>query len=589
MDADLAFALQLQNQFDCEAAEEEERAEGRPKLADDEVGWARPKHRSLLKALPGDVAPRPGDSERRARPLSIVDSAWELIDPSPNVWALFSQYNEALFWGKLQGVEVKWSKRMTLCAGVCCYEGRGGLCSIKLSEPLLKLRPRKDLVETLLHEMIHALLFVTHNNRDREGHGTEFCKHMDRINKETGTKITIYHSFHDEVDVYRQHWWRCTGPCRSRPPYMGYVKRAMNRAPSPRDFWWDEHQRTCNGSYVKVREPEHKNKAAGKSGVSAEGEQTQAGGVKGRADKKSPAKDKNGTDIRTFIPFSGNGFLLGGGGDGGGSGRNNGRPHNAVQASSTTTAVKAPVTGRETMTSASQSAVSSFKVPPVFPTGSQPAMGSSSQGKNGYDRGRSMSNMDSWLLKTKESESRSTPDALILNRKSVSNPKAFSKGVPLKGKPKGDPEGVKVLAVYKGRESLRDGNGAPTAQNPSKLKRQHGGGFPSPRIQGSRNGNNALASDGKHAKTEQHTSRTPTLTEMFQKKHAGGSGGSGREPSSLGTHDSKMLMKKEAVPSARPAERQGESLAAGLLVACPICQQRLPESEINNHLDVCLQ
>ncbi len=36
------------------------------------------------------------------------------------------------------------------CAGLCQYEGRGGLCVIKLSEPLLKLRPRRDLVETLL-------------------------------------------------------------------------------------------------------------------------------------------------------------------------------------------------------------------------------------------------------------------------------------------------------------------------------------------------------------------------------------------------------------------------------------------------------
>lgn len=33
------------------------------------------------------------------------------------------------------------------CAGVCRYEGKGGMCSIRLSEPLLKLRPRKDLVE----------------------------------------------------------------------------------------------------------------------------------------------------------------------------------------------------------------------------------------------------------------------------------------------------------------------------------------------------------------------------------------------------------------------------------------------------------
>ena len=36
---------------------------------------------------------------------------------------------------------------LSSCAGVCSYEGRGGLCSIRLSEPLLKLRPRRDLVQ----------------------------------------------------------------------------------------------------------------------------------------------------------------------------------------------------------------------------------------------------------------------------------------------------------------------------------------------------------------------------------------------------------------------------------------------------------
>jgi len=42
------------------------------------------------------------------------------------------------------------------CAGVCSYEGHGGLCSIRLSEPLLKFRPRKDLIETLLVGMLCA-------------------------------------------------------------------------------------------------------------------------------------------------------------------------------------------------------------------------------------------------------------------------------------------------------------------------------------------------------------------------------------------------------------------------------------------------
>ena len=34
------------------------------------------------------------------------------------------------------------------------------------------------------------------------------------------------------------------------------VKRAMNRAPSERDQWWADHQRTCGGTYSKVKEPD---------------------------------------------------------------------------------------------------------------------------------------------------------------------------------------------------------------------------------------------------------------------------------------------------------------------------------------------
>ncbi|XP_069741192.1 DNA-dependent metalloprotease SPRTN isoform X2 [Narcine bancroftii] len=210
-----------------------------------EVDWL-----SELQA-PEKQRPRP------ALPLSVVDESWELTDPNPDLRGLFLQFNDAYFGGRLAGVEVRWSPRMTLCAGVCYYEGRGGLCSIRISEPLLKLRPRRDLVETLLHEMIHALLFVTNNDRDHESHGPEFCKHMRRINGMSGAKITIYHDFHDEVDVYRQHWWRCDGPCQKRRPYYGYVKRAMNRAPSAQDPWWAEHQLTCGGTYTKVKEPEN--------------------------------------------------------------------------------------------------------------------------------------------------------------------------------------------------------------------------------------------------------------------------------------------------------------------------------------------
>ncbi|XP_067947620.1 DNA-dependent metalloprotease SPRTN-like [Watersipora subatra] len=186
---------------------------------------------------------------------SLVSADWELIDPTPNPVALFAAYNNRFFWGKLNSVVVSWSPRMTSCAGICCYEGRGGLCSIKLSTPLLKLRPRKDLVETLLHEMIHAYLFITQNNKDREGHGPEFQKHMRRINAEAKTNITIYHSFHNEVRHYQNHVWKCNGPCRNRKPFFGMLRRATNRAPGPNDFWWKEHQSSCGGTYIKVAEP----------------------------------------------------------------------------------------------------------------------------------------------------------------------------------------------------------------------------------------------------------------------------------------------------------------------------------------------
>ncbi|XP_076394589.1 DNA-dependent metalloprotease SPRTN isoform X1 [Megachile rotundata] len=191
------------------------------------------------------------------KPRTLIDQTLELIDPTPNIHTLFVQFNERFFWNVLLPVEVKWSNRMTSCAGICSFHPRNRQCIITLSAPLLKLRPRKDLVETLLHEMIHGYLFLTNNNRDRDGHGPEFCKHMYRINKEAGTKITIYHSFHDEVRLYQQHWWRCNGPCQKKAPYFGTVRRAMNRAPGPSDFWWKEHQQTCGGQYIKIKEPEN--------------------------------------------------------------------------------------------------------------------------------------------------------------------------------------------------------------------------------------------------------------------------------------------------------------------------------------------
>ncbi|XP_055327902.1 DNA-dependent metalloprotease dvc-1-like [Paramacrobiotus metropolitanus] len=215
----------------------------------------------LYDELPSSASEKRDMVKRKVHPdynsgLSPVDPEWEMLDPTPDIHALFIQFDRAYFANTLGNVEVKWSKQMMSCAGICRYQYRAGYCSIGLSLPLLKLRPRKDLVETLLHEMIHAYLFVTNNNSDRNDHGDNFHEHMDRINKQTGANITVYHSFHDEVEHYRQHIWRCNGPCQSEKPYFGFVRRSRNRAPCAADNWWPAHAAKCNGVFIKISEPE---------------------------------------------------------------------------------------------------------------------------------------------------------------------------------------------------------------------------------------------------------------------------------------------------------------------------------------------
>jgi predicted SprT family Zn-dependent metalloprotease len=169
-----------------------------------------------------------------------------------DVHQLFVEYNDRYFEGKLGAVSVEWSAKMTLCAGLCCWNFHGD-CRIKLSSKLLQYRSNNELKETLLHECIHAYLFVTHNNKDRDGHGPEFLKLMNHINAVGGFNISVYHTFHDEVDHFRTHWWQCDR-CKN------IIKRAMNRAPGPSDWWFPRHQRECGGNYLKIKSPPEKEK-----------------------------------------------------------------------------------------------------------------------------------------------------------------------------------------------------------------------------------------------------------------------------------------------------------------------------------------
>jgi len=148
-----------------------------------------------------------------------------------------------------------------MCELVKDDEGKYRRIRLKLSEPLLKYRPREDTINTLLHEAIHAYFFVTTSWRhargeDGTGHCAGFLLLMDAINNHGDYLVTVYHTFHDEVDSYRTHVWQCNGPCRNQPPQFGLVKRSMNRPPSRSDSWWEKHEKECGGTYTKIMEPE---------------------------------------------------------------------------------------------------------------------------------------------------------------------------------------------------------------------------------------------------------------------------------------------------------------------------------------------
>ncbi|EFN55909.1 hypothetical protein CHLNCDRAFT_52181 [Chlorella variabilis] len=248
--------------------------------------------------------------------MDLTEEELELLEPHPDIHALFVHYNSLYFEEKLGACSVEWSSaRMTLCGGVCEFR-KGGGCRIKLSEPLLKLRPSRDLKLVLLHEMIHACMMLQGiRDNDPGGHGDVFKSIMSRINASSlpdhqrpagGYNITVTHSMFAEVDHYRQHHWRCER-CGN------VVKRAMNRPPQEADCRgragrgadcrdpgcrWHMHIKHCGGAWVKVKEPEgfgkkkggKKGATAGGGGNSSSGGGGDAGGAKRPDGAHVPAK-----------------------------------------------------------------------------------------------------------------------------------------------------------------------------------------------------------------------------------------------------------------------------------------------------------
>ncbi|GAB1604946.1 sprT-like domain-containing protein Spartan [Argonauta hians] len=166
---------------------------------------------------------------------------------------LFDIYNKMYFDNNISdNVDVRWSRRMTSCAGctVCGID----ICNISMSRPILEQRPFEDLLETLLHEMIHAYLWSI-QHYEKEEHGPKFLEMKKRIEKMSGLEIAIYHSFLAECDSLMGHVWKCNGECGNSSSKRSVIRRSMNRPPSDKEKWFRDHAMKCGGTFIKIEEP----------------------------------------------------------------------------------------------------------------------------------------------------------------------------------------------------------------------------------------------------------------------------------------------------------------------------------------------
>ncbi|OTF81311.1 sprT-like protein domain-containing protein [Euroglyphus maynei] len=148
--------------------------------------------------------------------LSLMDPRLETLDPTPDIQRLYREFDSKFFENKLsnqKNFNIIWCNRLTTSAGIFTagYMGRGNerrwRQEIRLSSKLLSLRPRSDLINTLLHEMIHAYIYFA-NIRDTDSHGQYFQEFMWKINQIAHTNITVYHNFHDEVKYAQNGGWK---------------------------------------------------------------------------------------------------------------------------------------------------------------------------------------------------------------------------------------------------------------------------------------------------------------------------------------------------------------------------------------------
>jgi len=80
----------------------------------------------------------------------------------------------------------------------------------------------------------------------------------------------------------------------------------MNRAPGPSDFWWDEHQRKCNGEFIKIKEPKNFKSHSKQSHKSKSKDQKPNKSITDWFTKNTPAIDATAKSTSSMVSLTNN-------------------------------------------------------------------------------------------------------------------------------------------------------------------------------------------------------------------------------------------------------------------------------------------
>ena len=107
---------------------------------------------------------------------------------------LFVEFDFIFFESIVSKVfSLSFSNKLVSKAGICDYKN----CIIKLNRNLLDYLNEKSVKEVLLHEMVHAYIYLAHRSPEHLKHGKLFKKYSKIINETLQINITVTHNYHE--------------------------------------------------------------------------------------------------------------------------------------------------------------------------------------------------------------------------------------------------------------------------------------------------------------------------------------------------------------------------------------------------------